>query len=147
MLAKEYLKQLPKLERLIRNKQIEIERWQGIATGTSANYGGERVQSSGSQQKMADAVCEYVDIQRELRGAVGKLIRARQEVISTIELLPPAEYDLLHKHYIQDIELRDLPAVYDNEDKPRSYSWVTTCHGRALQHVQRILDERELLER
>lgn len=143
MQAKEYLMQVKKLDRLIRNKQIEIERWREIATGSTANYGGERVQSSGSQQKMADAICELVDIQRELLESVGKLIRARQKIIDTIETLPPAEYDLLHKHYVQDIELRDLPAVYDSEDKPRSYSWVTTCHGRALQHVQRILDDNE----
>lgn len=140
--AKEYLKQVPKLEKLIRNKQIEIERLWDIATGTSVNYGGERVQKSGRPQKMEGAICDYVDVQRELSETVSKLIRARQEVISTIEMLPPAEYDLLHKHYVQDIELRDLPVVYDGEDKPRSYSWVTTCHGRALQHVQRILDER-----
>ena len=63
MKAKDFLKQLKKLDAMITNKLIEREQWKSIATGSTGVSDGERVQSSGSQQKMADAVARYIDIE------------------------------------------------------------------------------------
>lgn len=137
MKAKEYLQQVSKLDKLINNKLIEIEQWKAIATGTTAHSDGERVQASGSQQKMADAVCKYVAIEEEINKYIDELIEARQEVIRTIEQLPAIEYDLLHKVYIQGEGLGDITEIYD-----KTYSWVTTTHGNALKHVQNIINRK-----
>lgn len=138
MKAKEYLQQLKKLNVLIENKLIEIEQWKSIATGTTACSDGERVQSSSSQQKMADAVAKYLDIQSELDADVDRFIDTKMDVIRTIEELEPTEYDLLHMVYVQFLTLDDVAAKYD-----KSYSWATSVKGRALKQVQRILDERD----
>lgn len=132
------MKQLKKLDILIANKLIEIEQWKSIATGTTANSEGERVQSSSSQQKMADAVTKYIDIQSELDADIDRFINTKKEVIRTIEALESTEYDLLHMIYVQFLTFEDVADKYD-----KSYSWATTVHGRALKQVQRILDERE----
>lgn len=132
------MKQLKKLDILIANKLIEIEQWKAIASGTTANSEGERVQSSGSQQKMADAVAKYIDIQTELDADIDRFIDTKQEVIRTIESLESTEYDLLHMIYVQFLTFDDVADKYD-----KSYSWATTVHGRALKQVQKILDERE----
>lgn len=137
MKAKKFLKQLEKLDTLIKNKLIEREQWKSVATGITAQTGGERVQSSGSQQKMADAVHRYIDLETEINRCIDKLIDARQEVIAVIEQLNAIEYDLLHKLYVQHIPLDEVADKFD-----KSYSWVTTVHGRALRNVQTILDER-----
>ena len=139
MTAKEYLTQIRKLDTLITNKLIEIEQWKAIATGTTSINAGDRVQTSGSQQKMADAVCRYIAIEEEINADIDRLVDIKQEVIKTIEQLPMNEYDLLHKVYIQFIELSDVAVLYD-----RTYSWVTTTHGKALKEVQKILNEREI---
>lgn len=137
MKAKEYLLQIEKLDRVIENKLIEKERWWTLATSTTPNYGGERVQSSGSQQKMADAVCELAVIDEERSEYILQAARKRNEVLATIEELPSVEYDLLHKVYMQRKTLDDVATDYD-----KTYSWATTVHGRALKHLQDILDRR-----
>lgn len=133
--AKKYLRQLKRLDTMITNKLIEKEQWKAISIGTTAQMGGERVQASGSQQKMADAVCKYIDIESEIDAYIDKLIETKKDVIGLIEQLNTTEYDLLHKVYVQYITLEDVASIYD-----KSYSWVTTVHGRALKAVQDILD-------
>ena len=136
MTAKDFLKQLTKLDMMIENKQIEKEQWKAIALNVTAKYEGERVQASSSQQKMADAIDRYIDIEREIDKHIDELIDTKKDVISVIEMLNPIEYDILHKIYIQFLTLYDVAAIYD-----KSYSWATTIHGRALKNVQKILDE------
>ena len=136
--AKTYLQQVSKLNKLIENKMIELAQWKSMATSTGALSDGERVQSSGNQQKMAEAVGRYVDIERELDACIDRYIDKKNEVISMIEQLPPVEYDVLHKIYIQDKQLAEVADIYD-----RAYSWATTVHGRALKMVQDMLDRKE----
>lgn len=136
--AKSFLLQLNKLDKMIRNKLIEKEQWQAIAMGTTAQMGSERVQSSGSQQKMADAIGRYIDMEAEIDRCIDELIDTKKDVISVIEQLDAIEYDILHVVYVQYLTLEDFADKYD-----RSYRWATSVHGRALQNVQRILDKRE----
>ena len=135
--ARDFLKQLKKLNKMIENKSIEREQWKSIATGTTAQMGGERVQSSGSQQKMADAVDRYIDIEKEIDKAIDQLIDTRKDIISVIEQLDATEYDIAHKVYVQFFTLQDVAYMYD-----KSYNWAKTINGRALKNVQRILDAR-----
>ena len=135
--AKSYLRQVEKLDVRIQNKLIERQQWENIALGITASIGGERVQSSGSQQKMADAVEKCVDMEREIDALVDSLIETKKDVIATIEQLEsPTEYDILHKRYIQFIPLQEIAELYRRE-----YTTVTTAHGRALKNVQNILDK------
>ena len=138
MKAKDYLKQIEKLDTLIQNKLAEKARWKDIALGITTNTEGERVQSSGSQQKMADAINRCIDIEREIDSFVDSMVDLKKEIIQTIEQLNPTEYDVLHKRYIQNMTFDEIA-----ETKRKSKSWATTVHGRALQSVQRILDDRE----
>ena len=138
MNAKDFLKQIKKLDAMITNKLIEKEQWKAMATGTTAQMGGERVQSSSSQQKMADAVARYVDIEKEIDSIIDTLVDTRLEVVNTIEKLNATEYDLLHKIYVQHMTMDEVAIVCD-----KSTSWVTTVHGRALKNVQDILDAKE----
>lgn len=137
MKAKEYLLQLKKLDKLIENKLAEKEQWKAMATSSTQQLSADRVQTSGNPQKMADAVCKIVEIEAEIDAFVDKLIDTKREVISTLERLNPTEYDLLHKVYVQYFTFEQVA-----EKKDKSYSWVTTVHGRALKNIQRILDER-----
>ena len=135
MKAKAFLLQLDKLNKLIENKLIEKQQWKSIAMGTGQGTDSERVQSSGNPQKMADAIARYVDIEKEIDAAIDKFVDTRNHIISVIEQLPVTEYDILHKVYVQGIELADVAAA-----SGKSYSWVTSKHGRALKAVQDILD-------
>ena len=135
--AQEYLEQIPKLNAMIENKMAEVTQWRGIALGITSNSEGERVQSSGSKQKMADAVDRVVDLQAEINALIDRMIDTKQDIIRTIELLNATEYDVLHKRYIQGMAFDEIGAA-----KGKSKSWATTVHGRALQNLNKIRDER-----
>lgn len=135
--AKGFLRQIRKLDALIKNKIAEREQWKAIALGTSMQL-NERVQFHGNQQKMAHAVEKYIDIEKEIDQCIDDLIAKKQEVISVIEQLKASEYDILHKVYVQNLTLEE--AAYSCD---KSYSWSTSIHGRALKNLQNILDERK----
>ena len=138
MQAKEYLLQIKKLDRLIQNKLIEKEQWQAIAEGASSSLSSDKVQSSGNPQRMADAISNYLDIEDEIRATIKTLVVTKKEILKTIEQLDTDEYDILHKIYLQGLSLYDVADIYD-----KSYNWATTTHGRALKHLQNILNAQE----
>ena len=137
MKAKDYLRQLQKLDRLIENKLAELQQWKAMATCTTQQLTADKVQTSGNPQKMADAVCKIIEIEAEIDRYVDSLVDTKREVINTLERLNPTEYDLLHKVYVQYFTFDEVA-----EKKGKSYSWVTTVHGRALKNIQSMLDER-----
>ena len=141
MTSKEYLKRharhIEKLETMIGNKIDEQQKWKAISLNITSHLDGERVQSSGGKQKMADAIDRCVDMQNEINQLIDRMIDVKKEVLSVIEELNAAEYDVLHKLYIQRMSFDDVAMA-----KERSKSWVTTVHGRALVNVKHILNER-----
>ena len=140
MRSKEFLLQIKKLNRLIENKLIEVQQLKDIASNATSNMSGEQVPSgkSGNTDKIANAICAYMDLENEINHDIDELIDKKKAVVSVIEQLNATEYDVLHKVYVQSFTLQEVATRYD-----RAYSWATTIHGRALKHVQNILDERE----
>lgn len=133
--AQIFLEQVEKYEVMIENKRIEQRQWKDLALNITANMGGEKVQASGTQSKMADAVNKCIDIEQEINEIIDKLIDCKKEVIQTLEkLYSPTEYKILHLRYIQHIDLIDIANMLDKE-----YTWVTTTHGRALKSVNNLL--------
>lgn len=137
MRAKDYLKEIARIEKLIENKKEERERWKDIALHITGNYEGERVQATGNPQKMAVAVINSVDLQREIEGHIVSLYRKRQDIIAVLEQLPIQDYDLLYKIYVNKKTLNDMA-----DERGCSYSNITTLHGTALKKVQRIIDKK-----
>lgn len=138
MKAQEYLRQIEKLDTIIKNKLIEKDQWKAVALGVTARMDGERVQSSGSKSRMADALNRCVDVDREIDHLIDKMIAAKRDILETIEKLNTVEYDVLHMIYIQGRDFHDVACKRD-----KSYSWATSVHGRALKNVQRIIDGRD----
>ena len=138
MEAKAFLQQIKKLDKMIENKMAEAQRWKEIATNTSPSMMGERVQSSGNPHKIADAIGRYIDLEREINQDIDKLVDAKKAVISVIEQLNATEYDVLHKIYVQGFTFDEVAIACKH-----TTSWATTVHGRALKHVQNILDRKK----
>jgi len=138
MEARQYLEQVIKIDKVIKNKLIEREQWHYIAMGTGGSSSEcDRVQSSGSKQKMADAVVRVVEIEEEIDKYVKKLADIKEDVIKTIEQLDAASYDILHIRYIQGKDLLEISEMYG---KPLPS--IKRKQGKALKKLQAILDER-----
>lgn len=146
MKAKDFLLKLQKLDQMIENKIAERDHWLSMATSTTAAAApetGVRVQSSGTQQKMAAAVDRCIDIERDINECIDRLYAQKKEIIGVIEKLDTVKYDILHKMYVGTMKndrhyywsFYDIAEAYE-----RSYSWATTMHGIALKEVQKIID-------
>lgn len=131
MTAEEYLDQIKKIDSMIKNRLRDHARWVEVADGLGGAFDGERVQSSRNLHRGADAIGNYIDIERE----ISALKRERQEIINTIERLPSTEYDLIYKLYVEDYSMKEL--AYS---KKKSYDWVKFKKKRALMLIQSMLD-------
>lgn len=146
--AQEYLKRFREVDGDILNLLAEAKRWKEIAQGLTAGsqtvkingieHAMDRVQSSGSQQRMADAVCEYIDIEEDIKRRLAMYATKRNEILDVIRKLPYDKRNVIHKRYVQNLSFDEISLLCD-----KSRSWVTSIHGRALQDVQNILDERK----
>lgn len=145
--VKEFLLKVKKNEFLIQHKLREKEALKQRATSITSQIGTERVQSSGSKDRMADAVCESVDIGREIELDIITLERQRQEVIRVIDQLELEKYLLIYKVYVGELT-PDGERVYMTlkefaDTNHNTYNWATNIHGTALKDIQNILEQKE----
>ena len=132
MTAEQCLQQIKRYDYIIANKLKEYRRWVEVADGMGGFSVGDKVQSSRNLHKGADAISNYIDIERE----IDELKKKRQELINTLQLLSPIEYDILYKLYIEDYVLKELASEFH-----KSYAWVKEKKRKALKHLQDILDK------
>ncbi len=136
--AKEYLLQVKKLDLLIRNRLVEQQQWKDIALCITASPACDRVQTSGSKTKTADAIDKYVAMEAEIDRAVDKLVATKKEVIETIEKLDSIfQMDVLFKCYIQGLSFQEIA-----DSCGKSYDCIKQLHKRALRNLQAILDQK-----
>lgn len=140
--VKEYLFRIDDIDTRIRNKHIEKAQHYALmwdnATSITANMSGERVQSSGSKQRMADTVDDKLTYIQNIEKRIAELEEEKKEIISTIEMLPKDEYDIIHKCYVQNMLLKRVAL-----ERKESYSSTTTMHGTALKRLGKILEKRK----
>ena len=132
MTAEKYLQQISKLDAIISNKVNEYKRWVSVADSMGGFSVGDRVQSSRNLQRGADAIAEYIDIEREINALKSR----KKAILDTLQRLPCKEYEILYMIYVEGHMLKELPSHFD-----RSYDWVRKTKRKALEHLQDILDE------
>lgn len=133
MKAKEYLQQIVFLNSKIEANREKVQRLKESAEGTTSNLSPNKVQTSTSKQKMADAVISYSDLEKAIDADMEKIM----EIINTIGRLCPYESTVLYKRYVED---KSLWVV--SREISRSYSLVTKVHGSGLKNIQKILNEK-----
>lgn len=117
-------------------KLEERQQWIDLALSITGQMSGDRVQTSGAKDKMAQAVERCMAVEEEILFQVNKLAAKQKGVTAALERLDnPTFYKLLHERYIQFLELKVIADKHNS-----SYDWATTTHGRALKAFQDILD-------
>ncbi len=133
--AKEYLQNIATLDIEIDNLATRIEEQKTLAKKTTSTMSDCKVQSSGSKQKMADAVCSYTVLEEEKKGVGEK----RQEIVDTIKMLRTNERAVIYQRYVCKKDYLGEIA----SDMGKSYSWVSKMHSNGVASIQAILDERK----
>lgn len=137
MKAQEFLEQYKTQQTIIASCWEEYAMWQDIALSTTGCMEGERVQSSGSKQKMANAVISYTDIEADIKLRIAEAQAIQNEIVRKIAMLKESEYYVLHGIYILGKQYKEVAA---SRNPPKSTSWATSVHGNALIHLQQLLD-------
>ena len=131
--TREYLNQIQRYDKIIQNKQEEIDYLHSLATSLGSFSYGEKVQSSGSQDKMGDLVSKIVDLQVELIDIRQKYLDKRTEVIRSIDAVTnPVLYDILFKKYVKG---KSLDVIADNIGY--SYQRTKELHLQAIATVKK----------
>ena len=131
--AEQYLRQIRKLDFMLENKVRDHARWVEVAEGLGGCSAGDKVQTSRNLHQIPDAIGKYIDIERE----IVELRAQRAEIIRTIEQLPPTDYDLIYRLYVQEQSIKEVAYHFG-----RSYGWAKAKKRAALGLVQTMLDER-----
>ena len=141
MRAKQYLKQIKRMNAQISADIDELGTLEALATKTTAVLGGERVQSSGSQDRMADCVIKITELKKKIEQDIAELIELKDEARKLIISECDADtISLLNKRYFQDKKWEEIAAEMNY-----TYKWVSGgLHQRALSQVQRGLDKNGL---
>lgn len=149
MKAVDYLKRIKTLDSQIDNDIEELSTLEALATKTTSVMGGERIQASGSQEKMADCVAKIVDLQKEINEEIDRFTDFRKEARKLIHEACDADcMRLLHLRYLgvynettEKIEFRTWEQIA--VEMNFTYQWVSGgLHQRALSQLQKALDER-----
>lgn len=136
MKAQDFLNQIEKIERMIKNKAADVEYWRSIAEGMTGQTYDEKVQSARNLHKMETAIAKSVDLQNQ---DIAELTKKRKDIIKKIEALSVDEYDVLFLRYVKKQSFKQI--AYECK---RSESWAKSMHAIAIQHLQIILDESEV---
>lgn len=136
MTAKEYLNQVRNLESKMKILKEEIDTLREMVVSTGASQQGERVLSSGTQDKMAETICKINEKECEWNDLMREFALARANVIINIQKLNNPEYEqILYKRYCQSKKWEEIALEMNY-----TYQWVCKLHGRALLELDKVLN-------
>ena len=138
MTAKEYLSQARLLDARINAKIQQVSALNDLATHATATLTGMPRNPSRSESRMAEAVVKIIDLQNEINHDIDELVDLKREITRREKSIPNTEYQLLlEKRYLcfMTWEQISLDMHYTNR-------WLRKMHERALDVVDRILQER-----
>ena len=140
MKAITYLKKIEAMDAGVKTRLEEVENLMALATRTTVAMDGERVQSSGSQQKMADCVVKIAAAKEKYEAEVNAVLNYRREALEIVnENCDPDCIKLLYGRYFQYKDWEEIAEELKFSDK-----WVSGgLHQRALSQVQKALDRKE----
>lgn len=134
--SKEYLQQVQDSDLMIKDKMEELADLEILATLLGSLGKGERVQNSGSQDKMAETVCKIVDLKKEIQTEIDNLLKLKREIRNIINRVSePLLMSILHKRYLQYKSWEEISV-----ELSISYRHTTRLHRLALQNVEKILN-------
>nr|DAD95540.1 MAG TPA: Protein of unknown function (DUF1492) [Myoviridae sp. ctW7Z6] len=136
MTAKECLNQVRNLESKMKILKEEIDALREMVVSTGAIQQGERVLSSGTQDKMAETICKINEKECEWNDLMREFALARANVIINIQKLNNPEYEqILYKRYCQSKKWEEIALEMNY-----TYQWVCKLHGRALLELDKVLN-------
>lgn len=132
--TKQYLGQISRLDRMIKNKMTELSQYRDLIYGLSAVVNEERVQTSPDFDKMSGKVDKILKMESKIDNLIDEYVDKKNLIISQIDSMEnETYYEILFARYI---EKKTFEKIADE----MMYSWrqIIRLHGKALQEFEKI---------
>ena len=150
LMACHNISQIRLLDLKISQKQEERDHLKAMAAGNSSPVlSKDKVQTSGSGDKMARTVDKYIDLEKEIEKMISQYVDMRDHIIDQIHSLGDSKYvELLYLKYVGRREnggkihyfrLEEIACVMKKSNGlPYSYEHIRMLHGEALKRFAEI---------
>lgn len=131
--TKQYLSQISRLDRMIKNKMAELAQYKDLAYGLSAITNEEKVRTSLDFDKMSGKIAKIIEIENKIDNLIDEYVDKKNVIVSQIDSMEnETYYEILFARYI---EKKTFEKIADE----MSYSWrqIIRLHGRALQEFEK----------
>lgn len=137
MTAEEFLEQYGDITAKIRRKQRLKENLEAQMYNVTSHLTPDKVQSSGSLQKIAEAVEEALDLEEEIKELYKLKNKVRKEIEYVLDRISDIRLcEVLYEKYLLLTPEETIAAVID-----RSEDRVSKLIKEGQEEVQRILDK------
>ena len=128
METKQYLSQISRLDRMIKNKISEISQLRELLMSVSAVSVDEKVQTSPNFDKIGNSCCKISEMEEKLNILIDEYVKKKNEIIAQIENIEDEiSYEILFARYIEKKTFERIAT-----DINYSFRNTTRLHGKAL---------------
>ena len=126
--TKQYLGQISRLDRMIKNKMTELAQYKELAYGLSAIANKERVQSTPEFDKMSGKVAKIIEMEEKIDKLIDEYVDKKNLIVSQIDSMEnETYYEILFARYIEKKTFEKIAT-----DIGYSFRNTTRLHGKAL---------------
>ena len=133
MTTKEYLSQISRLDRMIKNKLAELAQLKELTYGLSAIPGEERVRSTPNLDKLGTCYTKIEEMENNLDKMIDDYVEKKNVIISQIDSMEDeVTYGILFSRYIEKKTFEVIATEMNY-----SFRQVTRLHGKALREFEK----------
>lgn len=133
--AKEYLCQIPKVNKLIQRLCNTIATLRSNLTSVNCKLNPDKVQTSGPKDQMAITFARIDNLERKINTRIDELTKLTEDALKVIYQIPDKDQqNILIARYVQGIKWEKIAA-----DLNFSISQVYRLHGKALVNFGKMI--------
>mgnify|MGYP000876554104 CR=1 FL=1 len=134
MTAKQYLRQVRRLDNIVNAKLEQVEMLRAMTTRMTTKLSTDKVQESNIPDKIPTLICKIVDLEKEITNNIDKLINLKTEVMRKIDSIQNDDYKLLLTLRYLNFKTWEQIAV----EMGFTFQWVHELHKRALIEFEKV---------
>ena len=136
MRAEEFLSRAYRLDQQIQSKVLQLDRIRACASGSGLRYGDVKVQSSGPDSMVENAVMRIMEEERAINEEIDRLVDTKRQIREVINQVEDVTCRLLLEK--RDLLFETWPKIC--VDMKMGLRWAQVRHREAVEMVQGILD-------
>ena len=128
MTAKQYLRQVKRLDNIINAKLEQIEKLRAMSINISRVMSTDNIRSQENRSKIEKILVKIIDLEREVTTDIDRLVDLKREIMQKIDAMEDNNYKvLLTLRYLNFKTWEEIAVEMDY-----TFQWVHQLHKRAL---------------